>query len=190
MECRRIIVVTGSVGAGKTTLSRELARILRCRYINLGDYLISKGLTAGIDRRRKSIIVKEGNIMDELKKEDCLIIETIYPNLLSGISPDLVIVLKCDPEELYRRLKDRYDAEKIIENVEADVIDTFTIESINTFGDDKIMEIDTTNTTLEDEVKLVLSALNGSVKLPIFLNRGLDIYIKLNSIRRMLLGHS
>ncbi|MGB9631370.1 MAG: adenylate kinase family protein [Candidatus Methanodesulfokora sp.] len=179
-----IIVVTGSVGSGKTTLSQALADILQCKYINLGEYLVSKGLVVGKDRRRGSIIVREGDI-DELL-DGCLIIETIYPDLLSGINPDLVLVLKCDPEELYRRLKDRYSAKDIVENIEADVIDAFTIEAINAFGENRIMEIDTTNIKLEDELKLVLNALQGSIKLPVFLNRGIDIYIKLNNIRRKL----
>lgn len=179
-----IIVITGSVGSGKTTLSQALADVLHCKYINLGDYLVSKGLVTGRDRRRGSVIVKEG-CLDELL-DSCLIIETIYPDLLSCIDPDLVVVLKCDPEELYRRLRDRYSPEDIVENIEADVTDVFTIEAVNAFGESRIMEVDTTDIKVEDEVKLVLNALSGSIKLPVFVRRGLDIYIKLNNIRRKL----
>jgi len=185
----RIVVITGSVGSGKTTLSKALANALQCRYINLGEYLASRGLVAGRDRRRGSIIVKEGDILDELR-DGCFVIETIYPDLLTGINPDLVVVLKCDPEELYRRLKGRYSVEDILENLEAEVVDVFTVEAVNAFGKDRIIEIDTTNTPVEDELKLVISALDGSIRLPVFLNRSLDAYMKLNEIRRRELGES
>ena len=59
---------------------------------------------------------------------------------------DIIIVLRCDPRILCKRLKDRgYDEKKILENVQAEVLDVILSESMESGA--KVYEIDCSELT-------------------------------------------
>ena len=47
------IVVTGSVGSGKTTVSKKLARKLKLSYVDVNRLITKEKLDSGYDKKRK-----------------------------------------------------------------------------------------------------------------------------------------
>ena len=72
----------------------------------------------------------------------------------------MVIVLRCRPSVLAKRLKARgYPDRKVAENAEAEALDVILVESVETGRE--VYEIDTTNITPEEAADAVMSILAG-----------------------------
>jgi adenylate kinase len=143
------IVITGSVGTGKSSVSAELARLIGHRHVDVGKIVLAnrKKLGAGYDRKRKSVVADLGKTKKFLAGKKFLykgnIIEGHYSQELAD-NPDFVFVLRCEPSELDRRLMERkYDRRKRAENVLAEILDSCAIESEARFGKKVVFEIGT-----------------------------------------------
>lgn len=53
----KIIVITGTPGTGKTTLSKNLARRLNFLYLDVNKFILKHKLSEGYDRKRRTKIV-------------------------------------------------------------------------------------------------------------------------------------
>ncbi len=145
------IALTGIPGVGKSKVAAELKKkgynVLRLEKI-VDDFVI------GYDEERKSKIVDE-EAMDEyikkIKEEGLLIIEGHLSHLLSV---DGVILLRCHPKELEKRLAAKnWNEKKIKENLEAEALDIILERALEKH--EKIWEIDTTGKSVEEIVKEV-----------------------------------
>jgi len=115
---------------------------------------IADEFVVGYDKERKSKIVDEEE-MDEyikkIKEEGTIIIEGHLSHLLSV---DGVIILRCHPEELKKRLKaKKWSEKKIKENLEAEALDIILQKALQRHK--KIWEIDTTEKNAEEVAKEV-----------------------------------
>ena len=139
----KVIIVTGSVASGKTTLAERLSKKLNFEYLD-ANKIINK-ISEGYDKKRKSKIVdvkklnknliKEINDFKSLNKKTNikknnkkivkgLIIDSHLSHYLPKRYVDLCIVTKCDLKKLEKRLKKRgYSKEKIRENLDAEIFD-------------------------------------------------------------------
>jgi adenylate kinase len=143
-----IICVSGSVGSGKTTLSKKLAKSLKYEYLDVTKEIKKNRLSEGYDEKRKCEIVdmKKLNkfLIDKIKNSKNLIIDSIFSHQLSKKYIDLCIITTCDISELRKRLKKRkYSAEKIKDNVEVEIFDSFVIEAKE--KKHKLLIVNTTN---------------------------------------------
>ncbi|MCD6226888.1 AAA family ATPase [Candidatus Micrarchaeota archaeon] len=124
------ILITGVPGTGKTTLSQYLSQKLGYHLININD--IAKKFKTGTGRWGESIInikKSEKEINKILKDNDNVIIEG-HLGCDMKLNVDIVIVLRCNPKTLKKRLKKRgYPQDKITENIEAEMIDYCIINS-------------------------------------------------------------
>ncbi len=144
----KTIIITGSVGTGKTTLSRKLAEKLNFEYIDVNK-IINK-ISEGYDKKRKSKIVdidklnkylikeisiiKNSNKKTPIKKfklnnknnkiKNGIVIDSHLSHYLPKKYVDLCVVTKCDLKTLEKRLRKRgYNKEKIRENLDAEIFD-------------------------------------------------------------------
>ena len=59
----KAIVVTGSPGVGKTTLSKLLAKHYQALHVDLSSMARERGLILGVDEERGSLIVDEARVV-------------------------------------------------------------------------------------------------------------------------------
>jgi len=145
-----LVALTGTPGVGKSTV----ADILRKR----GYRVFSVNVLA---EKFKCIIGEEEGCkvvdVEELSKKVKEIDEgiTILEGHLSHLlKPDVTIVLRCNPIILKNRLESKkWNREKILENVEAEIVDSILIESIENCRN--VYEVDTTELDPEEVADIV-----------------------------------
>jgi len=156
------IVITGSVGTGKTTIAKLLAERLKMKVIHVSDFVKKKHIYSKIVDGE--LIVKMNELKKELNKLNNVILES---HLLCEfkLSDAIVIVLRCRPEILEERLKKRaYSEDKIRENLEAEALDYCSIKAVENYGDSRVYEIDVSNLSPESAVEEILKILSGKRK--------------------------
>ena len=140
----RIIIVTGTPGTGKTTLSKKLAKKLNFHYLDVNNAIKKYDISEGYDRKRKTKIVDIKKLNKALIKEinnynkktfkkyneklnsnknnkkivknikNGVIIDSHLSHYLPKKYVDLCIVVKCSLKKLKNRLIERNYSEKKI----------------------------------------------------------------------------
>jgi adenylate kinase len=157
------ILITGTPGTGKTTVSRLLATELRACYVNPKNLLRRRFIDYAYDEQRRTRIVSLARLRKALydhatRADHGLVVDShIAPEI--GTLPRLVraIVLRCDPIVLQRRLeRKRWSKSKISENLQAEILDICLWGTVQNYGLEKIVEIDTTQKTPRHIVQLIM----------------------------------
>jgi len=140
-----VIAISGCGGVGKTTTARLLAKKLHYKFLRLDVLAKRKKLLLGYDEERKSWIVDMKKLKKEFaalkRKNHNMVFESLYAHEFPA---DFVIVLRCNPKTLEKRLKKKYSWHtKVTENLEAEMISLITYEAMK--KSDKVFEIDTSS---------------------------------------------
>ncbi|MCD6171500.1 MAG: adenylate kinase family protein [Thermoplasmata archaeon] len=150
------IAITGTPGTGKTSVAKELKKD---GYNVIETAEICKNFEIGYDYARKSKIVDEEKMDEYIKSIDENGILFIEGHISHLLSVDAVIILRCNPEELKKRLmKKNWEEKKIMENVEAEALDIILEKAIKKH--DKIWEIDTTDKDAKTIAKKIEKLIN------------------------------
>ena len=166
------IIITGTPGTGKTTVSKIIAKAINSPLIAINDLIIEKHLYNGHDNEKGYKIVD----MESLSKEINLIINNTAEHVIveGHLAHDFevdelvefVIVLRTRPSVLRKRLNKReWSESKIQENVEAEALDLCTFEAVEIHGD-KVHELDTSDLDVDEVSEIVIQILNGKKHLP------------------------
>ncbi|MEK6951997.1 MAG: adenylate kinase family protein [Nanoarchaeota archaeon] len=152
-----IIIVTGSVGTGKTKIARAIARKYNLKYLDLNGLIVKNKLYENYDKKFKTHIVdiKKLNkfLIKLIKKEKDLVIDSHLSHYLNKKYVDLCIVTKCDIKVLKKRLEKRkYSKDKIRENLDAEILDVCLIEALD--NQHKIKVIDTTKSFNKNKLNI------------------------------------
>jgi adenylate kinase len=158
-----ILAISGVSGTGKTETARMLARIIKWKLMRPDYVAKKKKLYLGYDKERKSWIVDMKKLKKEIKKAEKenknIIVESLYAHFLPA---DIVVVLRCSPKVLLKRLKKKYTWQtKITENYEAEMIGVIPSEMKKT---KRVYEIDTTRSTPLQTAKIIERILTGRTK--------------------------
>ena len=152
-----LVALTGTPGTGKTSV----AKVLKEKYsvIHLNEL---KEFYLDYDEERGSYEVDIEGLrrkFSSFEHSGTVILEGHFSH---EMPVDIVIVLRCLPDELRRRLEKRkYPEEKVRENVEAEAMGLITAESIGIQGGDRVYEVDTTGIDKEEVARDVEEILNG-----------------------------
>ena len=142
-----IIIVSGTPGTGKTTLSKKLAQKLNYKYLDVAKLIKEKDLQESYDKKRKTYIVDIKKLNKELikiiKTSKNLIIDSHLSHYLPKKYIDLCIITKCNLKELEKRLKKKKCSKaKIRENLDCEIFDVCLNEAKE--AGHKILIINTT----------------------------------------------
>lgn len=137
------IAVTGTPGTGKTTAVEHLDTDFEV--IHLNDVIRERDFTTGRDAERDSLIADLDAVAEWLDDLEDAIIES---HLAHEFDADRVVVLRCDPEEIERRLIERGESpESARENAESEALDVVLGHAVENHGEDSVYEIETTDQT-------------------------------------------
>ncbi len=141
------ILISGTPGTGKTSVSELLAKKLGYRLVRINDFAEEKGLVEGVDKIRGSGIIDEVRLEAEVGRiSGDVVVEGHLAHLCKG---DVSVVLRTRPDDLEKRLSLRkWGKKKIHENVEAEMLDVILTEAVDV--NENVVEVDTTGKSPED----------------------------------------
>lgn len=159
------ILITGTPGTGKTTISRLLAEKINYEHIDVSELIKTKKAYNSVDDSLQCTIYDEIILNSEL----CKFINK-KPKIFDFHSAEvfdkkwlcLVVVLRTDNSILYERLQQRnYSKAKISENVEAEIMQVVLDDAFLCFEKDIVIELQNNNQDdIERIVKLIIKKLN------------------------------
>ncbi|MFC6732749.1 adenylate kinase family protein [Haladaptatus sp. DYSN1] len=136
------VVVTGTPGTGKTTATDLLDTDLDV--VHLNDVIREEdGLYSEVDEERDSLVADLDAVREWLGDRDDVLVDS---HLAHHLEADKVVVLRCRPDLLEQRLRDRGEPDaKARENAESEALDVILSEAVSAHGLDAVYEIDTTD---------------------------------------------
>jgi adenylate kinase len=130
--------ITGTPGTGKSLVGSALSQrghTVVHLTTTVGPYVI------GDDDERDAQIID----VDRWAAEFVPVDGFVEGHIAHLIPCDRIVVLRCRPDELKKRLsKRKYRAKKIQENADAEALDVCLIETVEKFRPEQILELDTT----------------------------------------------
>jgi len=139
------VAVTGTPGTGKTTAAERLDTDLDV--VHLNDVIEREDLVTGRDDDRDSLIADLDAVREWVGDRDDVLVES---HLAHHIDADRVVVLRCHPETIASRLRERGESEaSATENAESEALDTILSEAVREHGLENVYEIETTDRSPE-----------------------------------------
>ena len=168
---RRVILVTGTPGVGKTSISRLLASKLDAVYISLAELVKQERLISGVDKARETLIADTDKVSKRVKEiiknSECdVIVDGHYAvDVVPTKAVHMVFVLRRDPSELKSVMENRgFRERKLWENLAAEILDVCLWDAVSACGSEKVCEIDVSGKRIEEVVEDVLSVLEEGKK--------------------------
>lgn len=153
-----LVALTGTPGVGKTTVCGILKN--RFNVIDLNLFAKENGCYGDYDEYAGSYDVDTDKVSDLLQKFRKGKTTVMDGHLSHFVDCDLIIVLRCSPSVLSARLSERnYKKEKVIENVQAEILDVILCES--EAANESVFEIDCTGKSAESIADAVESIINN-----------------------------
>ena len=130
-----IIVVTGTPGTGKTKVAKEIAKLFGLKYFDLNSFVKKKKLYEKYDKKFDTYLVDikklNKNIVNIIKKNSDIVIDSHLSHYLDKKYVDLYLVVKCDIKILKKRLEKRnYSKLKLRENLDSEIFDVCLVEAL------------------------------------------------------------
>lgn len=102
-----IIALTGTPGTGKTTTA-SLLKDKGYTVVEINKLAKEKGFVEGYDQERNCDVIDVEKVEEYLKKnlfkkKGNIILDGLLSHLIKNV--DIVVILRCHPEELKKRLK-------------------------------------------------------------------------------------
>lgn len=164
----RVIVITGTPGVGKTTISKALATKLRALYLSVGDLVKTENLILGVDVERQTLIADLKKLRERINSiifsssQDVIVDGHYASDVTSRNLVSYAFVLRRDPDDLKIKLKEKGFKElKILENVTSELLDVCLIDTVNNYGTELINEIDVSFMTIDEVINEILTILKG-----------------------------
>jgi len=156
------ISISGTPCIGKTEISKLLSKKLNYKLIQVNELAEKLNAFTGYDKKRECKILDMDKLEKEINKiKGNVIIEGHTSHLFTV---DLVIILRCNPKILKKRLEKRYPSNplKVQENLEVEILGVITSEAV--MNNKKVYEVDTSDQSVEESVNDVLKILEGKTE--------------------------
>ncbi|MFH0986446.1 MAG: adenylate kinase family protein [Candidatus Micrarchaeota archaeon] len=152
------ILITGTPGTGKTMAAQALSGHLKTGVLHVTDYIKQREELI-LDKEKDGTVIPDMVALQRELNEKRGIIES---HLLCEfkLRSSIVIVLRCHPFTLERRLKSRkYSAQKMKDNLESEALDYCTQNAMKHYK--KVFEIDTTERSADETAQACLDIIRG-----------------------------
>jgi adenylate kinase len=161
-----IISITGTPGTGKTSVSKKLEK-KGYKIVDLNTLCKEKKFFEGFDKKRDSQIINIEKLDDYISKikpeNEIWILDSHISHLLKSV--DKVFLLRCHPNKLKNRLKDKnWMKEKVEENLEAEIIDIILCETLDNHDKKNVFEIDTTKKDTSEVSEIIVDKIKNNFK--------------------------
>ncbi|MGD0478185.1 MAG: AAA family ATPase [Nitrososphaerales archaeon] len=155
--------ITGTPGTGKKTIAPLVASKLGLPCISLYGQAVSSGLVKQGDNDAEVDTAVLGRFIVKHVSGSALFYGHLLPYVLGGRELKRVVVLRCEPKTLKRRLLARgYQPNKAVENIEAELIGVLSADSMSVFGSRRTAEFDTTVSKPGEAARVISELLKGS----------------------------
>lgn len=168
---KRVILITGTPGVGKTNVSSRLASRLDATHVDLSKLVEQEKLISGVDKDRGTLIADTKRVSERVQGiiKSCdrdVIIDGHYAvDVLPTEAIHLVFVLRRDPEELKEAMENRgFTERKLWENLAAEILDVCLWDAVRACGSEKVCEIDVSGKRIEEVVEEIVLVLEGKGK--------------------------
>ena len=162
----KVVLFSGTPGTGKTLITSKLSEKISAKVISLSEFAVKKDLILSFDPKRDTYVIDEAKIVPEIislieKSRNHGISNFIIEGHLTDIIPeeyiDLVIVLRCEPDILYKRLISRgYSKEKVIENVQSEILGNCANFFVEKEMKKPLLELDTSTIDINKLVNIII----------------------------------
>jgi len=158
------IAVTGTPGTGKTSAVERLpavapdSRAAALDRVHL-NRLVRDGAATGRDEDRGSLVADLDVLEAALADRKAVLFES---HLAHHLDADRVVVLRCHPDELVGRLRDRGESERtVVENARAEALDVVLAEAVERHGRERVYEVDATDRTADEVANAIVAVVAG-----------------------------
>jgi adenylate kinase len=163
------VVITGNPGVGKHTCAKFVSEKLgKAKLIDINRVILSNNAvtlpSSAVNGIGEIDVKKTGKlILEEIKKtNDVVIVGHLAPYVLKTTGIDLVAVLRRSPYLLAKIFRQRkYTPMKMKENIAAEILGITLYDSVETFGKERVAELDTTGKTPQGIAKDIVSKLQN-----------------------------
>ncbi len=154
-----MFAITGTPGVGKTTV----AKVLESRGYRVAHFNEIARHYGCVDEGNDTVEI-DLDLLAELFNPDEFNFDFVEGHMSHYIA-DRCAVLRCRPDVLERRMRERgWDEKKILENLEAEIIDYVLVEAMEIC--DEVNEIDTTFMSPEEVSDTVEHIFKGELNQP------------------------
>lgn len=167
-----IIAISGTPATGKTAVAGLLVKNLNAgakkaadkyKLVALNKLAGQAKAQLGYDEKRHSKIMGMAKLKAALKrltqKHRNIVMEGHFAHLMPA---DIVVILRCEPKALEKRLKTKYDwPTKVTENAEAELMGVITEETLPLHRVGTVFEVDTTKRTASQTAAIVQKIVEG-----------------------------
>ncbi len=165
---KRIVVVTGTPGVGKTVISSILASKLNASHIDLGELVKRKKLWSSEDKTRRTLIADMPKLSKRVQEmiahsERDVVLDGHYAvDVVPAQNVHIVFVLRRELDELKRAMEKRgFEGKKLKENLAAEVLDVCLYNAVKVCGVENVCEINVSGRKADDVVDEVVEVLEG-----------------------------
>jgi adenylate kinase len=161
------LVITGNPGVGKHTCAKFVSEKLgRTKIIDINSIVLNnkaavlpRNAVNGIEINVKKT---QQLLLEEIKKaKDVVIVGHLAPYVLGPTGIDLVAVLRRSPYQLGKIfLQRKYTSMKMRENIATEILGITLYDSLETFGRERVVELDVTKKTSKEIADDVISILH------------------------------
>ena len=155
---------------GKTsTAERVAAAVPGFQHVNISELVKTKDLHGGKDDEFDCFVLDEDKICDELEDQMStggVVVDFHTCDFFPERWFDLVVVLRCDNDNLYPRLEKRgYSEKKIQENVECEIMCVVSEDARESYRPEIVWELTSNNVEqMEDNVRRIAHQLKAWCK--------------------------
>ena len=153
------LTITGTPGVGKTTVAEKVASLIPLKLFEISKLVKERRLYSSFDKRRDSYVVDVKKLRSFFENEKEFLAEGVVAHYIPS---DILVILRLNPAELERRLRERgYSEEKVIENVEAERLAVIATEAFENPPSPRILHINATGKSPEELANLIIRGIKG-----------------------------